>query len=139
MLIISCCSCWICLVRTRSICGLPFKKFDKKSEKQFLFARRQHLLRILEETPVDDACVVLDLTIALLFQQVKNVVAFGTTLLHLDLLQLLTLERKISQEVAEVLMNLATSIQGEVAIDNALVATVKACGMSRDISKHQIE
>ena len=97
------------------------------------------MLRILEETPVNDACVVLDLTITLLFQQVKNVVSLGGTWLHLDLLQLLTSERKISQEVAEVLMNLATSIQGEVAIDNGLVATVKACGMSRDISKHQIK
>lgn len=118
-----------------SLCGIPFKKLDKKSEKKFLFARRQRLLRLLEEAPDDDATTVLDLTILLLFQQVKNLVAFGTSL-YPDILTLLTAERKIAEEVAQALTSLAES--AESAVDTALIKTIRECGLSKDISKHKI-
>ena len=123
----------------RILCGFPFKKIDKKSEKQFLFTRRQALLRLLESN--DDAKRVLDLTIVLLFQQVKNVVAFGSTLHDSNLLKLLASERKISEEVAAALFALTEAVkedQDGANIDASLVETVRACGLSKDIAKHQL-
>lgn len=129
----------------RSLCGLPFKKFDKKSEKQFLFARRQQLLRLLESE--HDPAAVIDWTIMLLFQQVKNVVAWWGSADHLrvKLLKRLTQERKISQEVADLLTKLATAVEQSDEgnnkndeIDKDMVEAVRACGLCRDISKHQI-
>lgn len=90
---------------------------------------------MLEEIPADDAATVLDLTILLLFQQVKNVVAFGSSL-YPEILQLLTKERKINDDVADVLTKLSEAV--ESAVDSALVETVRECGLSRDIAKHQL-
>ncbi|CAB9514994.1 expressed unknown protein [Seminavis robusta] len=120
-----------------SLCGFPFKKLDKKSEKQLLFARRQHLMRLLEET--DDASGVLDLTMMLLFQQVKSVVSLGVSRHRSDLLALLISERKINDQVAELLQKLLTALDGSTTADSALIGAVKGCGLCRDISKHEIE
>jgi hypothetical protein len=119
---------------------LPFKKLDKKSEKNFLFARRQQLLRMLEESRSGDAIYVLDLTMILLFQQVKNLVVSFAAFRNVrhDLLRLLTSERKIGDNVAEALKRLAEPLEAGLAVDTALVDTVKACGMSRDVSKHHV-
>jgi hypothetical protein len=54
----------------RSICGIPFKKLDKKSEKQYLSSRRQELTTRLKAAV--DADQVLELTVLLLFQQVSR-------------------------------------------------------------------
>lgn len=100
------------ITSSRSLCGLPFKKLDKKSEKQFLFARRQQLIKLLEEAPSTDASTILDLTVLLLFQQVKNVTAFGLSSNQRSLLlKLLTMERKVTEEVAQVLTNLLTKME----------------------------
>jgi hypothetical protein len=124
----------------RTICGYPFKKLDKKSEKQFLFSRRQRLLELLEAST--DAGDVLDYTIMLLFQQVKNLVVSGSHL-RTDILKLLVSERKISDSVATALTELAKAVPpGEAditGVDPNVVETVKACGHSRDISKHTIQ
>ena len=104
-----------------------------------MFTRRQALLRLLESN--DDAKRVLDLTIVLLFQQVKNVVAFGSTLHDSNLLKLLASERKISEEVAAALFALTEAVkedQDGANIDASLVETVRACGLSKDIAKHQL-
>jgi predicted metal-dependent hydrolase len=93
------------------------------------------LLRMLEETPAEEAGKVLDLTILLLFQQVKNIVAFGSSL-YPDILKLLMAERKICDDIANALTKLSECV--ESAVDTALVNTVKECGLSRDISKHKI-
>lgn len=52
-----------------TVCGLPFKKLDKKAEKQLLFARRQELSHLLEESSDPEA--VLELAVMLLFQLCK--------------------------------------------------------------------
>jgi len=52
----------------RSICSVPFKKLDKKSEKQYMFARRQELTARLAAAV--EAEKVLELTVLLLLQQV---------------------------------------------------------------------
>jgi hypothetical protein len=96
---------------------------------------------MLEESRSSDAIYVLDLTMILLFQQVKNLVvsfAAASNVRH-DLLRLLTSERKISDNIAEALKRLAESLEAGVKVDTALVDTAKACGMCRDISKHHVE
>ena len=90
---------------------------------------------MLEETSADDAIAVLDLTILLLFQQVKNVVAFGSSL-YPDILKLLIQERKIDEEVGGLLEKLSEC--AESAADAALVEKVRECGLSRDIAKHSV-
>lgn len=104
-----------------------------------MFARRQALLQLLESS--GGATRVLGLTIVLLFQQVKNVVAFGSTLHDSTLLKLLTAERKISEEVAAALTALTEAVKQDQdggSIDSSLVETVRACGLSKDIAKHQL-
>jgi hypothetical protein len=118
------------------MCGLPFKKLDKKSEKQFLFDRRQRLIQILES--INDAAGVLDVTIMLLFQQVKQVVVSGS-LLRGPILQMLLQERKITPPVATVLRTLANSLQTGDPVNDSLVAAVKECGLCRDVAKLQLE
>lgn len=58
------------LFLARTICGLPFKKLDKKSEKQYLFSRRKALTEALTATA--EARAVLELTIMILFQKVND-------------------------------------------------------------------
>jgi hypothetical protein len=121
------------------MCGLPFKKLDKKSEKQFLFDRRQRLIQILESiNDHNDAAGVLDVTIMLLFQQIKQVVV-GGSLLRGPILQMLLQERKITPSVATVLRTLATSLQTGDPVNESLVAAVKQCGLCRDVTKLQLE
>jgi len=57
------------------ICGLPFKKIDKKKEKQFLFQRRRELVEQLQNS--SDHYEVLRLTTLLLCQKVKGLVGVG--------------------------------------------------------------
>jgi hypothetical protein len=117
------------------LCGLPFKKLDKRSEKQFVFARRQRLTQLLQNAT--EPFVVLELTIMLLFQHVKQVVVSGS-LLRGPILKMLLDERKISQPIATALQSLADCIEGNDPVDESLVTTVKDCGLCKDISKHTI-
>jgi DUF1009 family protein len=119
----------------RTQCGLPFKKFDKRSEKQFLFDRRLRLTEMLQKTT--DPGMVVDLTIMLLFQQVKQVVVAGT-LLRGPILSMLAEERKISERVATVLRSLVDSVKGNKTVDDLLLGAIKNCGLARDISKHEM-
>ena len=103
-----------------------------------MFARRQTLLRQLELSK--DAEEVLDIVVALLFQQVKNVAAFGSSLNNPNLLKILSGERKISEEVATSLTELASAVRkghSGNGLDVALIETVRRCGLAKDISKHQ--
>lgn len=117
------------------ICGLPYKKLDKKSEKSTLFTRRQALAHLLEraENPKD----VLELTIMILFQQVKNIVVCGDQLSG-AILDLLRKEKKIPEDVGNALSNLAEGIAKSDLVEAELVKVVRECGLSRDISKHSI-
>jgi hypothetical protein len=113
-----------CLV----VCSLPFKKLDKKSEKNFLMERRKRLARLLEETTVPQK--VLELTVMILFQLSKNLVVTGS-LLRGPILELLAQERKVSADVAESLRELAGRIDLGGDVDEDLVERVKDCGLGR--------
>jgi hypothetical protein len=114
-----------------SVCGLPFKKLDKKKEKLFLACRRQCLCSLLQTE--NDAAIVLDLSVMLLFQLVKNMVAcFSAELLRGPILALLIRERKIPSSVAKDLTDLAKTLESGEKVDADLVDRVRACGLSRD-------
>lgn len=117
------------------MCGYPYKKLDKKSEKQFLFARRQRLMHLLEASA--DAGDVLDFAVMLLFQQIKSVVVSGD-FIRRDILEMLVSERKIGEDVGRALSQLADSLAGSGPIDEALIENVRACGIAKDISKHVV-
>lgn len=117
-----------------SICGIPFRKIDKKSEKTFLAQRRQRLVELLQKAK--DPRDVLELTIMLIYQGIKNQAVSGS-LLPGPILDRLTLERKVSTPVSEALKCLAHSLL-DSSCDDALVERVRRCGLAKDISKHVI-
>jgi E3 UFM1-protein ligase 1 len=119
-----------------SLCGLPFKNLDKKAEKNFLFSRKQKLTSLLSQTATIDAATVLDLTIMLLYQQVKQFVVCGS-LLRGSILKALIQERKIPSIVGEALEKLDEKILNN-EIDEDLVILVRECAVCRDISKHDV-
>jgi hypothetical protein len=120
---------------SRTLCGLPFKKLAKKSEKQFLFARGQSLTQLLQTAT--DPETILELTIMILFQQVKQVVVAGT-LLRGPILNMLMEERKIPEPVASVLKILNEAIETGDSTNEDLLVAVKECGLCRDVGKHEI-
>jgi hypothetical protein len=104
-----------------------------------LFARRQNLTQLLQTET--DPQTVLELTIMILFQQVKQIVVAGS-LLRGTILMMLMDERKISEPVASALKTLNEAIvnQGDTAmINDDIVAAVKECGLCRDITKHLVQ
>jgi len=125
-----------------TLCGLPFKKLDKKAEKSLLFARKQKLTTLLSQTTSnnakDDAVgEILDLTIMILYQQVKQLVVYGS-LLRTSILHALVNERKIPKAVGLCLKRLDEDIKNKTSSDENLVLLIKDCALSRDISKHDI-
>lgn len=90
-----------------SICGLPFAKLDKKSEKKLLTDRRQQLINQLEEAT--DPEIVLDLLIMVLYQLVKNMIVLGSYLRG-PILNMLLNEKKVSDKVKEDLIRLSDMI-----------------------------
>jgi hypothetical protein len=120
-----------------TLCGLPYKKLDKKAEKSFLFSRKQQLNGLLSSTDVAaDAIGVLEYTIMILFQQVRSLIVSGSMLCG-PILEALSRERKIPSSVGTALKLLNEMIKDDdKAIDEELVSLVKECGLVRDISKH---
>lgn len=113
-----------CLLLT----GLPYKILDKKSEKKFLSARRAVLMeRIQSES---DPAILLEWTIMLLYQQVKNLVLSGS-LLRGPILRLLLQERKITDDVAGELTALAERIERGEAVESDLLERVRTCGLKK--------
>lgn len=110
------------------VCGLPFKRLDKKAEKKLLFDRREHLLRKLSVEL--DAAGVLELVIMILYQQVKNMVVTGS-LLRGPILDMLVKERKVTTEISTELKVLAQSLTETDPndIDQELVERVRAIGL----------
>jgi hypothetical protein len=113
---------------TLTICGLPFKRLDKKAKKQFLNTRRQHLVQALENETDPSAC--LDYAVMLLFQLVKNHVVFGS-LLKGPVLHLLAKEKKIADDVSATLQSFADHLAKGEPIDSEMVERIKACSLRK--------
>ena len=97
-----------------TLCGLPFSKLDKKSEKKFLNARRQRLMSLLDDTT--DAETALDFRIALLYQLVKNMVVSSGPNTRTPILSMLSKERKASGSEVEQLIAIARKISSKEPI-----------------------
>lgn len=108
--------------------GLPYKVLDKKSEKKLLSTRRDVLLERVQSE--QDPALLLDWTIMLLYQQVKNLVVSGS-LLRGPILRLLTKERKITREVAGDLMALGERIEKGEVVESDLLERVRNCVLKR--------
>jgi hypothetical protein len=118
-----------------TLCGLPYKKLDKKAEKNLLFSRKQQLNHLLTNTDVTTNPIdVLEYTIMILFQQVRNLIVFGS-LLRGPVLEALVRERKISSSIGTALQILNEAIDNNT-VDDELVQLVKNCGLVRDINKY---
>jgi hypothetical protein len=151
-----------------TLCGLPFKKLDKKAEKNFLFCRKQQLTSNLvdcmfstspssttrsdtstttttsigtenePEIDIDVAIAILEYTIMILFQQIRNLIVSGS-LLRGPILKALVEDRKIPFPVGMILMKLNDTINSEHKYVNTiglLLNLVKGCGLCRDITKY---
>jgi len=118
-----------------TLCGLPYKKLDKKNEKKILFSRKQQLIALLDKT--EEATDVLEYTIMILFQQIKNILVCGS-MLRGPILGILLKERKIPPSVALAMRLLNEMIlqDNDQTVDQKLVLLVKECGIVRDISKY---
>ena len=134
-----------CIVPDRTVCGLPFKKLDKKAEKKLLFSRKQALSQRLLQLSNNDPMEILELVILLIYQQVRQaiVVTPGTVqssavgpstttttttrwmnLLRGPILEMLLQERKvINTDTSKALLALnkqllLVSVEDEVDTDN---------------------
>jgi hypothetical protein len=106
-----------------TVCGLPFKRMDKKARKQFFNSRRQLLLQALESEADPAAC--LDYAVMLLYQLLKNHVVFGSHLRG-PVLRLLQHEKKVTDEVSAALQSLADQIASGEPVEPGLLGKVKA-------------
>jgi hypothetical protein len=77
-----------------------------------------------------DAEAVLDLTIMLLYQLVKNMVVSGP-LLRGPILQMLIKERKVSEATSKELCELAEGLEKGIDFDLAQIERVKGCGLNK--------
>lgn len=116
-----------------AICGLPFKKLDKKSEKQLMFHRRRALKEKLEES--NDAMDILQFTMHILIQQVKSLAAIGSSKELFDILR-----EKLPKLVEQQIADLATAVDKDTSDTDYtdLMKAVKECGLCKDISKHEL-
>jgi len=119
-----------------SICGLPFKILDKKGEKQVMFARKKSLKHALQL-----ACEgkdVVNLSILLIFQQVKHLAIYNSDYTN-DILDMLSTEKRISHDIFLKLKELQDSLQQTKEVPDGLIEKVRTFGLSKDISKHIME
>jgi hypothetical protein len=112
-----------------TICGLPFKKLDKKTKKQWMHSRKQELTRLIEEETSGRA--ILELSVMYLFQLIKNHIVFGGHLADI-VLELLFREKKLSEEVAKELKGLAERLRQDEVVDPEQVERVRAVVLGRE-------
>lgn len=109
-----------------TVSGFPFKKLDKKAEKQFFASRHVRLAN--ELCNATDARSILDLTVALTYQRVKNQFVYGDSLKSTTL-NLLCRERKVSGDIASDLRALAELVATGEVPDGNLLLRVKTFGL----------
>ena len=113
--------------------GIPFKLLDKKSEKKFMFSRRKELTLQLQEAT--DAKEIFELAIILLFQQTRGIVICGDEITRVVLIELLR-GKKIPSKVKQNFEQTSLLFQNGKAVPDELIAFVKNCGLSKDISAY---
>mmetsp|Transcript_1996 Transcript_1996/g.2716 ORF Transcript_1996/g.2716 Transcript_1996/m.2716 type:complete len:170 (+) Transcript_1996:1711-2220(+) len=119
-----------------SMVGLPFKLLDKKPEKQLMFERRKKLSSKLREE--SNAKEILELSTAILFQQVRGIAVFGEEI-SASLIKVLMSDKKIPVEVGICFQEASVLLTNGKSIPHDLLDKVKECGLSKDISSHVMD
>ena len=107
-----------------TLIGIPFSKLDKKTEKKVMAARREGILRILENSQAKEE--ILTSAIVLIYQLVKNVAIAGSTTINL-VLNLFECEKKIPSLVTDTLLKLRT----EENVSSNMLDQVKQFGSAK--------
>lgn len=92
------------------ICGMPFSKLDKKSEKRLLGNRANHLQAQLFRT--ETLSEAIDVTISIMYQQVKNYVVVSDDTSRHGILEMLSKERKASKDKLALVQTMCGKLQG---------------------------
>lgn len=118
-----------------SICGIPFKKLDKKFEKQILFGRKKELRAQLEQSENDHD--IIELSFILLIQQLKNMVISGDNV-NSSCVDILISAKKLPDHVTDVLKEAASFLHNDknigTPIPSNIVNSIRLCGLSKDIT-----
>jgi len=119
-----------------SMCGLPFKILDKKTEKQAMFTRRQDLQNQLTEAsnPKD----ILDITVLLLFQKTKRFAIVGDLAIA-TALDIVLKDEKLPTPIVEKLTTFAQLVRDNREAKRELLEFVRKCGLCKDVSKLRLE
>lgn len=101
-----------------------------------MFARKRSLKHALQL-----ACEgkdVVNLSILLIFQQVKHLAIYNSDYTN-DILDMLSTEKRISHDIFLKLKELQDSLQQTKEVPDGLIEKVRTFGLSKDISKHIME
>lgn len=109
---------------------------DKKAEKGILFARRKSMQNALERASSIEE--IFRLSVALLYQKVKNLAACGNEI-ESSILEALVRDKKISEEICALFLKCSHSIKHKSVAPEDLLQQIKACGLCKDITKHNIK
>ncbi len=115
-----------------SICNLPFKQLDKKAEKQLLFARKKELKAQLQDSESERD--ILELSIMLLFQQLKNLAVCGDKITSTTMVEVLVSDKKLPDHVADQLKQAVLFHQRKEEVPRDILSFVKECGLSKDVT-----
>ena len=114
------------------MCGIPFKILDKKIEKQLLLRRKKELRQQLEVAT--EQIDVIELSIMLLYQQVKGLVVTGGELSGLVFKHLL-FEKRFPAEIADLLRPILDEIQCAKDIRREDLEFIRKCGLCKDLKR----
>ena len=117
----------------RSMCGIPFKILDKKMEKKLMLRRKKDLQYQLQEASKERD--IIELSIMLIYQNVKGLVVMGGEMSTSVLNQLLA-EKKVPTGIAERLRPIFDQYQTtQNTMQSDDLEFMRNCGLCKDL-KH---
>jgi len=111
-----------------SICGLPFKVLDKKSDKQMLFSRKKELQSQLQEIKSDRE--IVEVSLILLFQRIKGMLVCKVTG---NTLEVLCCDKKAPSAIPELLKKVKNALD-DGTVEEGAVQELKQLALCKDLS-----
>ena len=111
-----------------SMCGLPFKVLDKKSDKQMLFSRKKEFQSQLQEIKSDRE--IAEVSLILLFQRIKGMLICNVTDNALDVL---CCDKKVPSSIAELLKKVKKALD-DGTVEEGAVQEMKQLALCKDLS-----
>jgi hypothetical protein len=115
-----------------SMCGLPFKVLDKKSDKQMLFSRKKELQSQLQEIKSDRE--IIEVSLILLFQRIKGMIICNVT--TNKALDVLCCDKKVPSSIAELLKKVKKTLDNGT-VEGGAVQVLKQLALCKDLSNIQ--